>query len=89
MNIEKLILNTWKKIPGGFKERFKDLKIHSIESKKDEPNRLVEFYDDTIMIYSDAMEKKFQREMDQILIAELARYFGFEEDEAYQIIKKT
>ena len=88
MKIEQLIKNTWKKIPSGFKDRFDNIKIHSIEEKHDEPNRLVEFYDDTIMIYSKPMEKKFQREMDKILIGELARYFGFEEDEAYQIIKK-
>lgn len=90
MKIENLIINTWKKIPGGFKDRFKDLKITLDEIEKEgEPNRLLEFSNNEIIIYRKPIEKRFQREMDKIIIAELSRYFGFKEDEAYHIIKKN
>lgn len=91
--LERTLYSTWNKLPKKFKDRINNLELATKHQHKDYPKRLIEVTkgDDEyyrVMLYMKPLKNKLQEDIDKLIIRELARVFGFDEDEAYELMSK-
>lgn len=92
--LEQMIINSWNKIPHQFKNRITNLGLTLEDELKESSQTRASFsttiqafdYPRKIIFYRKPIERDFQRIIDKIMIHELAHYFGFNEEEAYELM---
>ena len=77
--IEKLIRNSWNKIPEKFKNRVKDVIIQADDKERRDAR--------DVYFSTHEINKKFQRIIDLMLIEELVIKYGFTEEEGWEVMK--
>jgi predicted Zn-dependent protease with MMP-like domain len=92
--VEKFIIDNWKKIPQSFKDRIGeglDLILNDVDLAF--PKMIVKILETdtgkTIVFYKQPLEKLLKKQITDLLIKELVHCFGFDEQEAYELLSKT
>lgn len=79
--IEKLIRKSWAKIPDKFKDRVKEVivKVDVNEVEDKDPSH--------VYFSTKYINKRFQRDIDIMIVESLSSTYGFTEEEAWEIMK--
>ena len=78
-HIEKYIKNTWNKVPDDFKARVK----YGIGVGMPESQNLYGIWFDI-----NEIDRRLQKEVNEIVISALSKFYGFDEDEAHELLRK-
>ena len=81
--LEKMIKNSWDKVPSEYKDRIKDYQIIT------DSFGFADHKKGTVIFYRKAVERKFQKIIDEMMIKALSQHCAFTEEEAQKLIKKV